>query len=87
MPGLLCVGSLADKNDNLNKGETMKKDELKHIRKGIKDAKRTMSTINGCIDSGQYEAATSFMKAQGVVLQELAGELRDNIRVRDEAAS
>lgn len=57
----------------------MKKDELKHFRKGIKDVQRVLTVAAKRLNDGRYEAAVEFMMGEAALLQKLATELRSVI--------
>ncbi|EBR0844246.1 hypothetical protein LDR44_001286 [Salmonella enterica] len=57
----------------------MKKDELKHFRKGIKDVQRMLTVAAKRLNDGRCEAAAEFMMGEAALLQKLATELRSVI--------
>ncbi|EJF1946155.1 hypothetical protein M8A54_000364 [Salmonella enterica] len=57
----------------------MKKDELKHFRKGIKDVQRMLTVAAKRLNDGRYEAAVEFMNGEAMMLQKLSHELRDSV--------
>lgn len=64
-------------------GETsMKKDDLKKFRKGIKDAQRMLGMANKRLNEGRYSAAEEFIRGESAMLQKLADELRDVIEIQ-----